>query len=137
MKTIFVSALLLAATPALSETLTVKVSGAGTGGQIVAALYAASDGFSGFDTKKAAAVQMAPVAGGGATITFTGLKPGKYSVSAFHDADKDGKLKTNFIGMPKEAVGVSNNPGGMPSYNKSQVSVPATGPIEINLRKIG
>jgi uncharacterized protein (DUF2141 family) len=137
MKTIFVSALLLAATSAASETLTVKVSGAGTGGQIVAAIYGASDGFSGFDTKKAASVQMAPVAGGGATITFTGLKPGKYSVSAFHDADKDGKLKTNFIGMPKEAVGVSNNPGGMPSYSKSQVSVPAAGPIEITLRKIG
>jgi uncharacterized protein (DUF2141 family) len=136
MKTIFACALLLAATPALAENLVVKVTGAGSGGQIVAAIYAASDGFSGFDTKKAAAVQMAPVAGGGATLTFTGLKPGKYAVSAFHDADKDGKLKTNFIGIPKEPVGVSNNPGGMPSFTKSQVAVPAAAPVEIMLRKI-
>jgi uncharacterized protein (DUF2141 family) len=137
MKTIFAGLLLLAAGPVAAETLVVKVTGAGSGGQIVAAIYAASDGFSGFDTKKAAGVQMAPVTGGGATLTFSGLKPGKYSVSAFHDADKDGKLKTNFIGMPKEAVGVSNNPGGMPSFTKSQVVVPATAPVEIQLRKIG
>jgi uncharacterized protein (DUF2141 family) len=136
MKRIFACALLLAATPALAENLVVKVTGAGSGGQIVAAIYATSDGFSGFDTKKAAAVQVAPVAGGGATLTFTGLKPGKYAVSAFHDADKDGKLKTNFIGIPKEPVGVSNNPGGMPSFSKSQVAVPAAAPVEIILRKI-
>jgi uncharacterized protein (DUF2141 family) len=136
MKRIFACALLLAATPALAENLVVKVTGAGSGGQIVAAIYATSDGFSGFDTKKAAAVQVAPVAGGGATLTFTGLKPGKYAVSAFHDADKDGKLKTNFIGIPKEPVGVSNNPGGMPSFTKSQVAVPAAAPVEIILRKI-
>jgi uncharacterized protein (DUF2141 family) len=136
MKTIFACAMLLFATPALAENLVVKVTGAGSGGQIVAAIYATSDGFSGFDTKKAAAVQVAPAAGGGATLTFTGLKPGKYAVSAFHDADKDGKLKTNFIGIPKEPVGVSNNPGGMPSFSKSQVAVPAAAPVEIMLRKI-
>lgn len=136
MKRMIACALLLAATPALAENLVVKVTGAGSGGQIVAAIYATSDGFSGFDTKKAAAVQVAPAAGGGATLTFTGLKPGKYAVSAFHDADKDGKLKTNFIGIPKEPVGVSNNPGGMPSFSKSQVAVPAAAPVEIILRKI-
>lgn len=134
---IFLSCALLLAAPAAAETLVVRVTGAGSGGQIVAGLYAVSDGFSGFDTKKAAAVQTAPVTNGGATISFTGLKPGRYSVSAFHDADKDGKVKTNFIGIPREAVGVSNNPGGMPSFSKSQVSVPAAAPIEINLRKIG
>lgn len=136
MKRIFACAMLLAATPAFAENLVVKVTGAGSGGQIVAAIYATSDGFSGFDTKKAAAVQVALAAGGGATLTFTGLKPGKYAVSAFHDADKDGKLKTNFIGIPKEPVGVSNNPGGMPSFTKSQVAVPAAAPVEIMLRKI-
>lgn len=135
MKTIFAGFLMLAAVPALAETLEVKVSGAGAGGQIVAAVYAASDGFSSFNTKKAVAVQAAPVADGGATLRFTGLKPGKYAVSAFHDADKDGRLKTNFIGMPKEAVGVSNNPGGMPSFGKSQVTAPGT--VAIELRKIG
>ena len=137
MKTILAAVLLIAAVPAAAETLVVKVMGAGDGGQIVAAIYAAADGFSGFDIKKALAVQMAPVSAGGATLTFAGLKPGRYAVSAFHDADKDGKLKTNFIGMPKEAVGVSNNPGGMPGFAKSQVAVPAGAPIEINLRKIG
>ncbi len=133
---ILIAALLLAA-PAGAETLVVKVTGAGAGGQVVASLYSVAAGFSGFDTKKAAAVQMAPVADGGAVISFAGLKPGRYAVSAFHDADKDGKVKTNFIGIPREAVGVSNNPGGMPSFEKSLVTVPAAAPVEISLRKIG
>ena len=137
MKTLLATTLLLAAVPAAAETLVVKVMGAGAGGQVVAAIYAVADGFSGFDLKKALAVQAVPITAGSATLSFAGLKPGRYAVSAFHDADKDGKLKTNFIGMPKEAVGVSNNPGGMPGFGKSQVTVPAGAAIEINLRKIG
>ena len=137
MTKLLAAAMMLFAAPVAADTLVVKVTGAGPTGQIIASLYAVSDGFSGFDIKKAAAVQVSAVSNGGATISFAGLKPGRYAVSAFHDADKDGKVKTNFIGMPREAVGVSNNPGGMPNFSKSLVTVPAAAPIEITLRKIG
>jgi uncharacterized protein (DUF2141 family) len=137
MRAIF-AALLLMSAPALAESLTVKVSGAGSGGKIVASLHEVSDGFSSFDTKKAKIVKSAPPsATGSATLVFEGLAPGRYAVSAFHDEDGNNKVKTNFIGIPREAVGVSNNPGGMPSFSKSLVTVPAPKPIEIELRKIG
>jgi len=128
---------LFAAAPALSETLTVKVTGAASGGQIVASLYATSSGFSTFNSEKAAQVKMGPVVGGAAILKFENLAPGKYSVAAFHDVDGNKKMKTNFIGIPREPVGVSNNIGGMPSFTKSLVDVPASGAIEIKLRKLG
>lgn len=40
---------------------------------------------------------------------FHQVSYGAYSVGIFHDEDSNGKLKTNFLGMPREGVGVSNN----------------------------
>jgi len=34
---------------------------------------------------------------------------GSYAMSAFYDKDNDGELDTNFIGMPKEPIALSNN----------------------------
>ena len=65
---------------------------------------------------------------------LTGLAAGNYAVSIHHDEDADGKLKTNFIGMPKEGVGISNNPGGIPSFGKSQVQIGPGSAIAITMR---
>lgn len=67
-------------------------------------------------------------------VNFANLAPGRYAVTAQHDEDGDGKLKTNFIGMPKEGVGISNNPGGMPGYDKSLVQVGAGTAIEVRMK---
>jgi uncharacterized protein (DUF2141 family) len=37
------------------------------------------------------------------------LPPGDYAFSVFQDLDDDGKLARNFIGIPKEPAGLSNN----------------------------
>jgi uncharacterized protein (DUF2141 family) len=37
------------------------------------------------------------------------LPLGSYALSVFHDSDNDGELNTNFIGMPKEPIAMSNN----------------------------
>ncbi len=50
------------------------------------------------------------VTGNSATKDFYGLKPGTYAVSLFEDKNSDGKLNTNFLGIPSEGFGVSNNP---------------------------
>jgi len=130
--------LLLAATgPALAETLVVRVTGAGAGGQVVASLYQSADGFGSFNTRKAAQVKTAPATAGPVTLRFENLAPGRYAVAAFHDEDSNLKVRTNFIGIPREPVGVSNNTGGMPSFSKSLVSVPAAAGLDISLRRIG
>ncbi|UZO80330.1 DUF2141 domain-containing protein [Aquimarina sp. ERC-38] len=46
---------------------------------------------------------------GSVNCTFMDVAPGEYAISLFHDENENGKLDTNFIGIPKEAYGVSNN----------------------------
>jgi uncharacterized protein (DUF2141 family) len=47
-----------------------------------------------------------------ATVTFSNIPKGKYAISSYHDANKNGKLDTNFLGIPKEDVACSNNAKG-------------------------
>jgi len=55
------------------------------------------------------------------TIVIKDLKPGKYAFKFFHDENNDEKLNTNFMGIPKEGYGFSNNAKGSfgpPSFDK-------------------
>lgn len=45
-------------------------------------------------------------------IVIDSLKYDTYAVSIVHDEDGNGEMNTNFLGMPKEGVGVSNNAKG-------------------------
>ncbi len=52
-------------------------------------------------------------------IVIEGVAFGEYVVSVLHDADNSGKMTRGFLGMPKEAIGISNNPisyFGAPDY---------------------
>jgi uncharacterized protein (DUF2141 family) len=51
----------------------------------------------------------APAHVGQATVTLTGLKPGRYAVQVFYDQDGNGKLDRALFGIPKEGVGFSND----------------------------
>lgn len=42
-------------------------------------------------------------------VVFKDVKPGRYAVQVFYDLDRNNKLKTNFIGIPREPVGFSHN----------------------------
>lgn len=77
-------------------------------GQIGCSLYSKEDGFP-TKSEKADARMFVKQKAGKATCMFKDVKPGKYAVSVMHDEDKDGKLKTNMVGRPKEWWGVSNN----------------------------
>jgi uncharacterized protein (DUF2141 family) len=47
-----------------------------------------------------------------AACEFQGVPPGTYAISVFHDENSNGKLDTNFLGIPREGVGASNNAKG-------------------------
>ena len=56
------------------------------------------------------------------------LPLGNYALSVFYDQDGDGELKTNFIGMPKEPIALSNNAVakfGPPKYSDAVFSLGA------------
>jgi len=44
------------------------------------------------------------------SYTFSGIPLGIYAVALFHDQNNNGKLDKNFLGIPKEGYGFSNNP---------------------------
>jgi uncharacterized protein (DUF2141 family) len=91
-------------------------------GQIGFFLYNLADAFPS-KTEKALISGFVKVAGNTMEYTFTNLAAGTYAVYVFHDEDIDKKLKTNFLGMPKEGVGVSNNAKGHfgpPKYNDAK-----------------
>ncbi len=45
-----------------------------------------------------------------AKFVFENITPGKYAVAVLHDANNDGKMNSNVIGLPKEGFGFSTNP---------------------------
>ncbi|HEY2580953.1 MAG TPA: DUF2141 domain-containing protein [Mucilaginibacter sp.] len=47
-----------------------------------------------------------------ATAVFENLPAGEYAVAVFHDENNNKKMDTNFLGIPKEGVGASNNARG-------------------------
>lgn len=80
-----------------------------------------------------------PVENKRATIRYTDLTPGNYSVEAFHDQNNNGKLDTNPFGIPREPYGFSNNVRGSfgpPDFELTlfQVSGMTTTKIRILLR---
>ncbi|MBL8201348.1 MAG: DUF2141 domain-containing protein [Chromatiales bacterium] len=54
------------------------------------------------------------------------LPAGEYALSIFQDVNDDGKLERNFIGIPKEPAGLSNNlrpKFGPPKYKDAKFAV--------------
>jgi len=43
---------------------------------------------------------------------FEDVTYGEYAIAVYHDENNNGELDTNFIGIPSEAVGASNNAKG-------------------------
>jgi uncharacterized protein (DUF2141 family) len=51
-----------------------------------------------------------PAEKGTQILKIPDLPPGRYAVALIHDLNKNHKLDKNFIGVPKEQWGMSNNP---------------------------
>ncbi len=52
---------------------------------------------------------LAPIQGDRAVCEFPDVPAGTYAAVVFQDEDSSGKFKTNFIGMPLEGFGFSND----------------------------
>ena len=69
-------------------------------------------------------------------VTFENIPSGIYAVSIFHDANDNGKMDTNFIGIPKEDYGCSNNASGFmgpPKWSDAKFELKDNTSITINL----
>ena len=71
---------------------------------------------------------------GQGTVSITvDLPPGEYAFHAYQDLDDNGKMKSNFIGIPKEPTAVSNNAKGKfgPPKFKDAMVVVGDDPISV------
>ena len=76
-------------------------------GEIGCALFRGAPGFP-MDTAKATSVWV-KAKKGTVECRFTGLGPGSHALAVSHDLNANRQTDTNFVGMPKEDWGVSNN----------------------------
>lgn len=59
-------------------------------------------------------------------FSFNGMEVGTYAISLFHDENDNGKLDSNFIGIPSEPYAFSNNAKGMfgpPSFEQCKFEI--------------
>jgi uncharacterized protein (DUF2141 family) len=79
-------------------------------GQVVIALL---DSAEAYEQEKVAFRSATPkISGGRASTTFEDVPHGTYALKVFHDRNGNGELDTNFLGLPKEHFGFSNNAMG-------------------------
>ena len=60
------------------------------------------------------------------TFIIKDLPKGYYAVALFHDENSDGICNTNFLGIPEEAYGFSNNYRpilSVPSFNNCRINL--------------
>lgn len=69
-------------------------------------------------------------------VTFENIPAGVYAVSIFHDENDNGKMDTNFMGIPKEDYGCSNDASGFmgpPKWKNAKFNLEQDTSITITL----
>ncbi len=112
-RAIFFAGLVAATAPIFGDsgTLVIEMSGFKSNkGSAMLVVYDSKDTFSKIELARARA--KVTISSGTARVEIENLPPGTYSVSVYHDENDNGKLDTNFLGMPKETYGFSNDARG-------------------------
>jgi len=103
-------------------TFTLKIEARGARSNVGQALFALFTTKENFLKDPVISSKQAIDDSGMAWFQIEGLEAGSYAVSVVYDEDSNGKLNTGFLGIPKEKVGVSNNPKarfGPPKFKDS------------------
>jgi uncharacterized protein (DUF2141 family) len=117
--------------PAGGGSVEVSVEGlASDEGLLYVSLFISADGFPG-QTELAFANRSVPAdeaTDGSIVLKFASVPAGRFAVSVLHDTDRNGKLSKNFLGIPKEDYGFSQNPKstfGPPPFSKAAMTLAA------------
>lgn len=108
--------LLFASLPAITVAqssypgINVKVQGIrNSTGTVDCALFESPEGFPSAFLKHATNIVIRKIRDMDARCDFLNIPPGTYALAVIHDEDMDGELDTNWMGIPKEGYGFSNN----------------------------
>jgi uncharacterized protein (DUF2141 family) len=95
---------------AAKSAIQIELSGlADAEGNIFVSAYDSADDWLGDNTVVTSKVAIADALDGDIVRYTLELPPGDYALSIFYDANGNDDLDTNFIGIPKEPVALSNN----------------------------
>jgi uncharacterized protein (DUF2141 family) len=79
-----------------------------------------------------------PLTSHAATACFSVSAPGTYAIAVYHDENNDHDFNRNFLGIPTEGYGFSNDAptlAGLPSFDSVRFTVPAQGAsLQVHLR---
>lgn len=118
--------------------ITVKVKGIEeVKGKMSIALFSSEDQYKSKDTYFLA--ERVPITSFDFSYTFKEVPNGVYAVKVFHDVNSDKELDTNWIGMPKEPFGFSNDAKGKmgpPSFEAASFVVKGDTELVINLMEL-
>jgi len=115
-----------------SGILTVEVSGMESNDGVVRiALFKSKEVYENTDVRKPRPPGASPAYKGGVTEivnhtakwSFQGIPYGEYVVATYHDHNNNDILDSNFLGMPQEAFGFSNDARGIvgpPDYDEAK-----------------
>ena len=111
--------------------LTIELTGlAKAEGHVYIAVYDNPDDWLGDEKVAGKQVAIADALVDELVVATMSLPEGEYAISIFYDANDNGELDTNFIGIPKEPVALSNNAKakfGPPKYKDAVFSLTADG----------
>lgn len=120
-------ATLFACAAAGAADLTVRVADVQSAqGSVMVAVY---DSAASFLVRPAKAARVA-AATGTVDLVIKDLPAGEYGIALFHDANGNGKMDRNAMGIPSEDYAFSNNARGSmgpPSFDQVRFSLPASG----------
>jgi len=97
-------------------------------GMVGCALLSSAAGFPLESDRPSVKIMRVAPAGGAAMCVFENVLPGVYAMAVVHDTNGNGRADTNFLGMPTEGVGVSNNVMprmSSPTFDANKFSVAA------------
>ena len=106
----------------VNKTLTIELTGIKPAeGNILLSLYKNAEGFPS-DTKAVYMSSKTKVSANTITVSLNNVPNGTYAIAFFHDANANGKMDKNFVGLPKEGYGFSNDAMGKfgpPSFKEA------------------
>ena len=103
-------------------------------GKLHVALYRSEQSYQ--QGKDAVAALVKEVSGDSQQLVFTDVAEGQYAIKIMHDANNNGELDRNIMGIPSEGYGFSNNAGqfGPASFKDAAFAVAADTSLTINIR---
>lgn len=136
MKFVLFTTLFLIITGPSKHKISIEIKGiASEKGNLYVALFRQKDEFPVFGKQYLG--KIVPVTSKKMSYAFDNLSEGKYAIAIYHDVNKNGKLDKNYLGIPTEAYGFSNNARrtfSAPSFEEAEINLKTDLGISITLK---